>query len=194
MRSVRRRFRKFAIKTLAPVFARVGWEAKPGEADPVAILRTQLIGALASVGDARGHRRSAPPLRGAAPPTRLRCRRRCARPSSAWWPAHADAATWDQLHAAAQAEKTPLVKDQYYALLSSAEDPALAQRALELALTDEPGETNSARHDLGRRGAASGPRLRLRRRRIASRWTRRSIPPRSAATTRVWPAARWIRR
>ena len=36
---------------------------------------------------------------------------------------HADAATWDQLHAAAQAEKTPLVKDQLYALLSSARGP-----------------------------------------------------------------------
>jgi aminopeptidase N len=59
--------------------------------------------------------------------------------------ANADAATWDKLHAAAQAEKTPLVKDQLYALLSSAEDPALAKRALELALTAEPGETNSAR-------------------------------------------------
>ena len=57
---------------------------------------------------------------------------------------HADAATWDQLHASARTEKTPLVRDQLYALLSSARDPALAQRALELALTDEPGQTNSA--------------------------------------------------
>jgi aminopeptidase N len=36
------------------------------------------------------------------------------------------------------------VKDQYYTMLSVAEDKALAQRALDLALTDEPGETNSA--------------------------------------------------
>jgi len=57
---------------------------------------------------------------------------------------HADAATWNRLHAEAQAEKTPLVKDELYALLSSTQDETLAKRALELALTDEPGATNSA--------------------------------------------------
>ena len=136
-------FRKFAVKTLAPVFARVGWEAKPGEAEPVAILRTQLIGALASVGDAAvineaRRRYAASATDPGAMPTALR------KTILGVVAAHADAATWDQLHAAAQAEKTPLVKDQYYALLSSAEDPALARRALEVALTDEPSETNSA--------------------------------------------------
>ena len=57
---------------------------------------------------------------------------------------HADAATWDKLHAEAKAEKTPLIKDGLYAMLSTPEDDALAQRALDLALTDEPGSTNSA--------------------------------------------------
>jgi len=57
---------------------------------------------------------------------------------------HADAATWDKLHASAQTEKSALVKDQMYDLLSEAEDPALAHRTLDLALTDEPGATNSA--------------------------------------------------
>ena len=57
---------------------------------------------------------------------------------------HADAATWDRLHAAAKAEKTPLVKDELYDLLATADDEALARRALELALTDEPGATNTA--------------------------------------------------
>jgi aminopeptidase N len=56
---------------------------------------------------------------------------------------HADAATWDKLHAEALAEKTPLIRDDLYGLLASAEDPKLAQRALDLALTDEPGATNS---------------------------------------------------
>ncbi|MEO8359781.1 MAG: M1 family peptidase, partial [Vicinamibacteria bacterium] len=41
-------------------------------------------------------------------------------------------------------EKTPLVKDRLYQLLASTEDVALARRALELALTSEPGSTNSA--------------------------------------------------
>ena len=57
---------------------------------------------------------------------------------------HADAATWDTLHAMAQSEKTAQVRDEYYGLLARAEDDALARRALDLALTDEPGETNSA--------------------------------------------------
>ena len=56
---------------------------------------------------------------------------------------HADAATWEQLHARAQQEKTPLIKNQLYDLLASSDDTALAQRALALALTDEAGVTNS---------------------------------------------------
>jgi aminopeptidase N len=134
------RFRKFAVKTLRPAFARVGWEAKAGEADPVAILRTDLIGALASLGDeqviAEARRRFA--AGDAAMPAPLR------RTILGVVAAHADGATWDKLHAMAKTEKTPLVRDQLYTMLSVAEDPAVAQRALDLALTDEPGETNSA--------------------------------------------------
>jgi hypothetical protein len=140
----RARFRSFAIRTLSPVIARVGWEAKVGEADPVAILRTQLIAALASLGDkaviGEAQRRYATSASDAnAMPAALR------KTILGVVAASADTATWDKLHAAAQVEKTPLVKDQFYALLSSAEDPALAKRALELALTPEPGETNSAK-------------------------------------------------
>jgi hypothetical protein len=58
---------------------------------------------------------------------------------------HADAATWDRLHREARAEKTPLIKDHLYSLLSSTEDEALARRALDLAMTDEPGTTNTPR-------------------------------------------------
>jgi aminopeptidase N len=137
------RFRKFAIATLQPVFARVGWDAKPGEADPVAILRTQLIGTLSQLGDAavieEARRRFAASATDAdAMPAPLR------RTILGVVGAHADAATWDKLHAMAKNEKTPLVRDQYYTLLSIAEDPAIARKALALALTDEPGETNSA--------------------------------------------------
>ncbi|GAB3388713.1 M1 family metallopeptidase [Lysobacter fragariae] len=138
------KFRAFAIRTLSPVFKRVGWEAKAGEADPVAILRTQLIGVLASLGDApvieEARRRYAASATDAdAMPTALR------KTILGVVATHADALMWDKLHAAALAETTPLVKDQFYGLLSSAEDPALATRALELALSPEPGETNSAR-------------------------------------------------
>ena len=57
---------------------------------------------------------------------------------------HADVAAWEALRADARAESTPLVKDQLYRYLASARDEALARRALEVALSDEPGATNSA--------------------------------------------------
>jgi aminopeptidase N len=131
-------FRAFAIARLAPVFARVGWDAKPGEPDPVVNLRSELIDALGAMGDAavvaEARRRYAA---GDMPPA-LR------KNILAVVAQHADAATWDALHAAAQAEKTPLVRDQLYNLLASAEDEALARRALALAITDEPGATLTA--------------------------------------------------
>lgn len=44
----------------------------------------------------------------------------------------------------AKAERNPLVRAQLYRLLGAARDPALARRALELALTDEPGATTGS--------------------------------------------------
>jgi aminopeptidase N len=125
------------------VFAKVGWSAVPGEPAPAAILRNDLIVTLGSLGDpgvvAEARRRyAAQPSDPAAVPGALR------KAILGVVARHADAATWDKLHAAAIAEKTPLVKDTLYGLLSSTEDEALARRALELALTAEPGATNSA--------------------------------------------------
>ena len=144
-------FRKFAIAKLSPAFARVGWEPKEGEADPVKILRTQLIGTLGNLGDPavlkEARRRfDAQDKDPKAMPAALR------RTILGVVARNADAATWDRLHAMAKAEKTPLVKDQLYTLLSISRDKALAQKALDLALTDEPGATNSA----GMIGAVSG--------------------------------------
>jgi aminopeptidase N len=109
----------------------------------VAILRNDLIKTLGVLGDpavaAEARRRYAADASdpGALPgPVRKAILGVVAR--------QADAATWDRIRAAARAEKTPLVKDHLYALLSSAADEALARRALDLALTDEPGATNSA--------------------------------------------------
>lgn len=57
---------------------------------------------------------------------------------------NADAATWDRLHALARAETSSMLRAQYYNLLAMPRDKALAQRALDMALTDEPGATLSA--------------------------------------------------
>jgi aminopeptidase N len=133
----------FAIARLAPVMAQTGWEARSGEAAAVANLREQLIGTLSELGDAN---------------VIAEARRRYAAmdkdPSAVPGPLlktvlavvaqHADAATWDALHARARAETTPLLRDRLYVLLASSNDKALAERALKMALTDEPGVTNSA--------------------------------------------------
>ncbi|MFS8137727.1 MAG: M1 family metallopeptidase [Thermomonas sp.] len=137
------RFDAFAIKQLKPVFARVGWVAKAGEGDPTAILRTELIGVLANLGDteviAEARRRvAAVQTDPAAVPTALR------RTIYGVVARNADSATWDKLHAMAKAETSALVKDNLYALLATAKDEALAKRALAMAITDEPGATNSA--------------------------------------------------
>ena len=135
-------FREFAIARLSPVFVQVGWVARQGEPDTVTILRNQLIETLSALGDptviAEARRRHAARAEENALPASLR------KTVLGVVARHADAATWNQLRAAALAEKTPLVKDQLYFLLSTSEDEALARRALELALSDEPGATNSA--------------------------------------------------
>ena len=57
---------------------------------------------------------------------------------------NADAATWDALHRKAQATSGTVERTTLYELLGEAEDEALATKALQLALTDEPGKTISA--------------------------------------------------
>jgi len=136
------KFARFAIARLAPVLAQIGWTARAGEPEPNANLRNQLIGTLSDLGDpaviAEARRRYA--ARDSDPsaiPAPLR------KTILAVVAQHADAATWDGLRASAQGEKSQLIKNQYYDLLASADDEALAKRALDLALTDEPGATNS---------------------------------------------------
>ena len=136
-------FRAFARAQLAPVFARVGWQARAGEPEPVINLRSNLIEALGALGDAgviaeARRRYAAEATDPAAMPPALR------RVVLDVVAQHADAATWDAMHAAAKAETTPLIKDKWYGLLASTEEEALAKRALELAMTDEPGVTNTA--------------------------------------------------
>ena len=136
-------FRKFATGRLAPKLAQLGWTAQPNEPETFPILRNELIETLSGLGDAtviaearrRVAARAADPT---AVPGALR------RTVFAVVAAHADAATWDQMHAAALAEKVPLLRDQMFQQLAAAEDPELARKGLALALTGEPGETGGA--------------------------------------------------
>ena len=136
--------RRFGVDLLAPVWKRVGWVARAGEPEPVAILRDELIDTLGLLGDAEvvGEARRRYAAQASDPTAMPPSLRKTILGVVA---RHADAATWDQLHAAARGEKTPLVKDRLYQLLASAEDEGLARRALELALTPEPGATNTSR-------------------------------------------------
>ena len=100
-------FDAFALKQLQPVFARIGWEARAGEGDPTTNLRTQLIGALADLGDSavieeaqrRFEAQDGDPK---AIPATLR------KTIFSVVARHADAATWDKLHAEAKAETTQI--------------------------------------------------------------------------------------
>lgn len=139
----RQQFRTFAIARLAPVMTQIGWNARAGEPDTIANLRSQLIYVLSDLDDAAtiGEARRRYAARATDPqalPGPLR------KTIMAVVAKHADGATWDGLRSAAQAEKSPMIKDQLYSLLATPDDKALSQRALELALTDEPGATNSA--------------------------------------------------
>ncbi|RZT09955.1 aminopeptidase N [Duganella sp. CF402] len=134
---------RFTHARLAPVLARVGWNAAKDEAATVANLRETLIAALGKSGDeavlAEARRLyAASQTDKNALPAALR------RPVLAVIAANADQATWNQLRAAAKAESSASIKDELYDLLGAARDPALAQRALDLAMTDEPGATTGA--------------------------------------------------
>ncbi|MBC7456571.1 MAG: M1 family metallopeptidase [Massilia sp.] len=136
----RQRFDTFAIARLAPVLQQIGWVARENENATIANLRAGLIGTLSALGD---------------PATVAEARRRYAAQATELPAAirktvmavvaeHADATAWARLHSAALAEKSPMIKDQLYDLLASVSDATLARRALTLAMTDEPGVTNSA--------------------------------------------------
>jgi aminopeptidase N len=132
---------RYASAKLSPVLERIGWAAKAGEAPTVPVLRADLIETLGQMGDERivaeANRRLASndPL-ATGGPLRTTILGVSAR--------NLDAAGWERLRAQARAERSPLVKAQLYRLLGTAADPALARRALDLALTDEPGATTSS--------------------------------------------------
>ncbi len=135
--------RKFVIARLAPKFAQLGWEQRAGDSTSVKQLRTSLVSILGGLGDAsvlaEARRRFEAFL--ANPESLSPELRRTVLGMVAY---SADAATWDRLLALARAEKSSMPRDQYYGLLAMAKDKALAQRALDLALTGEPGATLGA--------------------------------------------------
>ncbi|WP_108779863.1 M1 family metallopeptidase, partial [Xanthomonas fragariae] len=137
-------WRRFALSRLAPEFDALGWDDRKDDSSQTKQLRAALLLDLSAMDDAQviaeARRRFAafqadpatlsPELRNTVLGIVAR---------------HADAATWDALHAMAKKETSSMIRDQYYALLAKSKDDALAQRALDMALTAEPGATTGAR-------------------------------------------------
>ncbi|PPT83116.1 aminopeptidase [Xanthomonas arboricola pv. zantedeschiae] len=141
--AARATWRAYAVPRLAAEFATLGWDNRAGDSAQIQQLRTRLIATLSDMGDAaviaEARRRFAAFQ---ANPASLSPE---LRDSVLGAVAHnADAATWDALHALARQETSSMVRDTYYDFLSMPNDEALAKRALELALTAEPGATTGA--------------------------------------------------
>ncbi|QUD86482.1 M1 family metallopeptidase [Phenylobacterium montanum] len=136
------RFRSFARGVLARGLARIGWDRQPDESFNVAIMRSAVIGALGDMGDpavtAEAHRRFDQFL---YDPTSLDASAR--RTVLAIVGRQASAADWERLHQLAKTAKSELERTEYYSLLGAADDPALAAKALDLALSGEPPATTA---------------------------------------------------
>jgi aminopeptidase N len=126
-----------------PRLDQLGFVPRAGEPATDALLRTTLIGTLGKLKDPRvlaeanrlfaGWQTNPNAIPGSLKSTWLGVIAR-----------NANQATWNALHAKAQAATGQVEKTSLYQLLGAASDPALAQRALDLALTNEPGKTTSA--------------------------------------------------
>lgn len=129
-------YRAFARSRLSPIAQRLGWDAKAGEADNVAAARRAVLVNLGQLGD--------PAVVGEA---RRRFDRWLGEPDSltasgrrtvlAIVAANADARTWEAIYAQAKASKDITDRGRLFNYLGASTDPALADRALKLALTAE---------------------------------------------------------
>ena len=120
---------------LTPEFKHIGFEAKPGEPVTVTNLRESLVGILGANGDlvvAAKARTYVAAL--ATNPTAIPVAIRT--PILSTYARKATPAEWDALLALTRAETSPVAKNRFVSLLGSAEDDALAQRALDLLKTD----------------------------------------------------------
>lgn len=133
----REKYRAYVIQRLQPLLSRLGWEGRTGESDNTISLREDVLQTLGAVRD-----------EGVLAEARKRFAQLRANPSAfsaslrdsvlGILADNADAATWQALHELAKSAPTALEKEKLYGYLSQSAEPDVAQRALELALTDEP--------------------------------------------------------
>jgi aminopeptidase N len=137
------RLAALAARKWKPRLDALGLEPRAGEPVVDANLRASLIGVFGRMGDPaitaaaseRFARLASDPkaLDGPLKTTWLNAVARNATP-----------AQWDQILKLAQASTSSVERSVYFALLGRTADQALAQKALDLALTDVPGKTDSA--------------------------------------------------
>jgi aminopeptidase N len=130
------RFHAYGRKILEPILAKIGWTAAAGEDQNISLLRACVVRALSRFDDpaviTEARSRFAAYLKDPASLT-----------GDLWHNVlvvvaeHADEAGWEQLHSLARNAGSNLEKEELYTLLGTAQDPALAQKALQLSLTDE---------------------------------------------------------
>ena len=126
-------------RRFAPLLAQIGMAPRASEPVLDATLRPALIAQLGVIGDnavnAEAKRLFASPatIPGSLKATWLGVVAR-----------NADEAIWDKLHSLAKGASGAVERTTYYELLGAAKSDVLARRALDLALTDEPGSTVSS--------------------------------------------------
>ncbi|MCB4859656.1 M1 family metallopeptidase [Sphingobium sp. PNB] len=134
----RLRLRDFAETAFLPRLSRLGWAARPGESAEDANLRDHLIATLGGAG---------------VPAVIEEARREFARtngpmPSLPILTAvsrNATPAEWERIRTMALEETSPQIRASLFEMLGRTHDDALATRALELSITDAPGETTGPR-------------------------------------------------
>ena len=124
-------FRKFALHLLAPLAARIGPDAAPGESANITILRASMLVAQATYGDAAVLERA---RQNFAKDSGTPAQRRTTLSIVA---AHADTDTFNALLERARKDTDPLQKQHIFVALAGVTDPALAQRMAQIAMTDE---------------------------------------------------------
>ena len=129
-------FRAKARRLLTPQLAKLGWLPTAGESPQTAQLREDIVPVLGRFGDEKVQQkaRGFTQLSFATPDAVKGSVRQAALAIYAY---NATGAQWDTLHQQAKSERSPVARLQLYTLLGSAHDAALAQRALDLTLTDE---------------------------------------------------------
>jgi len=138
----RPRLAALARERLLPRLRQLGFDPRPNESLADTDLRANLVAVLGNMGDeavAAEARRRFDALAG--DPTALDG------PLKTTWlgiiARNATAEEWDRLAAMARNAPTATEQQTYYALLGAVRDPALAQRALDFALTGEAGTTSA---------------------------------------------------